>query len=105
MQQLQKAAKQLEQQLKQAGTLDSALQARLREAQKLLAEALTPELAEQLKKLEQASQKLSGEEARKALADLAQQQQRLRDQLEKSVEMLKRAALEGAMATLKDDAS
>jgi hypothetical protein len=104
MKQLQQAAKQLEQQLKQAGTLDSALQSRLREAQKLLSEALTPELAEQLKKLEQASQKLSGEEAQKALADLAQQQQRLREQLEKSVEMLKRAALEGSMATLKDDA-
>ncbi len=105
VQQLQRAAQQLEQQLRQAGALDSGLQARLREAQQLLNEALTPELAEQLKKLEQASQKLSAEDARKALADLAQQQQRLREQLEKSVEMLKRAALEGSMATLKDDAN
>jgi hypothetical protein len=104
MQQLQNAAKQLEQQLKQAGALDSGLQARLREAQKLLSEALTPELQEQLKKLEQASQKLSGEDARKALSDLADQQRRLREQLDKSVEMLKRAALEGQMSTLKDDA-
>ncbi len=105
VQQLQRAAQQLEQQLRQAGALDSGLQARLREAQKLLNEALTPELAEQLRKLEQASQKLSAEDARKALADLAQQQQRLREQLDKSVEMLKRAALEGSMATLKDDAN
>jgi seryl-tRNA synthetase len=38
------------------------------------------------------------------MADLAQQQQRLREQLEKSVEMLKRAALEGSMSTLSDEA-
>ena len=31
-------------------------------------------------------------------------QQRLREQLEKSAEMLKRAAIEGAMQTLKDEA-
>lgn len=104
MEQLQSAAEQLENQLKQAGALDSALQRQLEEAQKLLRDALTPELAEQLRKLEQASQQLSPEDARKAMADLAQQQQRLREQLEKSVEMLKRAALEGSMSTLTDEA-
>jgi hypothetical protein len=35
---------------------------------------------------------------------LAQQQKQMRDQLEKSAEMLKRAALEGAMQTLSDEA-
>lgn len=104
MQEMQQSARQLEEQLRQAGALDSALQGRLREVQKLLEEALTPELAEQLRKLEQASQQLSQEESRKALADLAEQQRRLREQLEKSVEMLKRAALEGAMTTLRDEA-
>jgi hypothetical protein len=104
MQQLQGAAKELEEQLRKAGALDSALQAQLQEAQRLLSEALTPELQAQLRKLEQASQKLSGEEARKALSDLADQQRKLREQLEKSVEMLKRAALEGSMETLKDEA-
>jgi hypothetical protein len=104
VQQLQEMAKQLEKQLKQTGALDSGLAARLQEAQKLLRDALTPELAEQLRKLEEASQKLSPEEARSAMANLAQQQQRLREQLEKSVEMLKRAALEGSMQTLKDEA-
>ena len=104
MQQLQNSAQQLEHQLKEAGALDSALQRQLEEAQKLLRDALTPELAEQLRKLEQASQQLSPEDARKAMADLAQQQQKLREQLEKSVEMLKRAALEGSMSTLTDEA-
>ena len=104
MQQLQQTAQQLEKQLKQTGALDSALSARLQEAQKLLRDALTPELAEKLRKLEESAQKLSAEDAQKALGDLAQQQQRLREQLEKSVEMLKRAALEGSMQTLKEEA-
>ena len=101
---LQQAAKTLERQLAQAGALDSGLAARLAEAQRMLQEALTPELQEQLEKLEQAAQGLQGEEARQALGDLAQQQQRLREQLERSAEMLKRAALEGAMQTLRDEA-
>jgi hypothetical protein len=104
MQQLRQSAEQLEKQLKQTGALDSALSQRLQEAQKLLRDALTPELAEKLRKLEESAQKLSAEDAQKALGDLSQQQQRLREQLEKSVEMLKRAALEGSMQTLKEEA-
>jgi hypothetical protein len=104
MQQLQENAKQIEKQLKQSGALDSALSARLQEAQKLLRDALTPELAEKLRKLEESAQKLSAEDAQRALGDLAQQQNKLREQLEKSVEMLKRAALEGSMQTLKEEA-
>jgi hypothetical protein len=104
MQQLQQNAQQIEKQLKQSNALDSALSARLQEAQKLLKDALTPELAEKLRKLEESAQKLSAEDAQKALGDLAQQQKGLREQLEKSVEMLKRAALEGSMQTLKEEA-
>jgi hypothetical protein len=104
MRNLQENAKQIEKQLKQSGALDSALSARLQEAQKLLRDALTPELAEKLRKLEESAQKLSAEDAQKALGDLAQQQNKLREQLEKSVEMLKRAALEGSMQTLKEEA-
>jgi len=58
----------------------------------------------QMQKLEQATQKLEGEQAQQALKDLEAMQQRLREQLEKSAEMLKRAAMEGAMQTLKDEA-
>jgi hypothetical protein len=104
MEQLQQTAQQLERQLAEAGALDSALQRQLEEAQKLLRDALTPELAEQLRKLEEASQNLSQGEAQQAMADLAQQQQRLREMLDKSVEILKRAALEGSMSTLTDEA-
>jgi cystathionine beta-lyase/cystathionine gamma-synthase len=42
MQQLQQNAQQIEKQLKQSNALDSALSARLQEAQKLLKDALTP---------------------------------------------------------------
>ena len=100
----QAAAKNVEQQLKQAGALDSGLQRQLAEVQKLLKDAMTPEMQAQLKKLEEASGKRDGGGTREAMGDLAQQQQRLREQLERSVEMLKRAALEGAMQTLKDEA-
>lgn len=101
---LKEAAARLEEQLKQAGALDSALSRQLQEAQDLLRDALTADLMEQMKKLENATRELSGDQARDALRNLAEMQKRLREQLEKSAEMLKRAALEGAMETLKDEA-
>ncbi|HEX6600846.1 MAG TPA: hypothetical protein VF034_16145 [Gemmatimonadaceae bacterium] len=101
---LRDATKQLEQQLRAAGALDSALQRQLAEAQALLRQALTPELLAQMQKLENASQQQDGQQARDALRDLAQMQQQLREQLERSAEMLERAAAEGAMQTLSDQA-
>ncbi|MBI2796911.1 MAG: hypothetical protein HYX65_09425 [Gemmatimonadetes bacterium] len=102
--QAQDAAKKLEQQLRQAGALDSSLQRQLADVQKLLKEAMTPELAAQLRKLEDAAGQRNQGETREAMGDLAQQQQRLKEQLERSAEMLKRAALEGSMQTLRDEA-
>lgn len=101
---LKEAAAKLEEQLRQAAALDTGLARQLREAQDLLRDALTPELMEQMRKLENATRELSGDEARDALKNLAEMQRRLREQLEKSAEMLKRAAMEGAMETLKDEA-
>jgi hypothetical protein len=101
---LQQTASALEQQLKQAGALDSSLARQLQQAQALLRDALTPELLAQMQKLENATQQLSREQSEQSLKDLQAMQQRLREQLEKSAEMLKRAALEGAMQTLKDEA-
>ncbi len=102
--QLKDAAAALQEQLKEAGALDSALSRQLREAQDLLRDALTPEMMEQMKKLESSTRELNSEQSRDALKNMAEQQKRLREQLEKSAEMLKRAALEGAMETLKDEA-
>ena len=105
VQELQRQAKALENKLREAGALDSGLQSRLQEAQRMLRDALTPQLAEQLRKIQEAAQNLDGDDTRQALGDLAAQQQQLREQLERSVEMLKRAALEGTMETLRDEAT
>jgi hypothetical protein len=102
--QLQHQAQQMERQLKQAGALDSGLASRLHEAQQLLRDALTPEMRDQLSRLDQSADSLRGGDTRQSLTDLAQQQQRLRDQLDRSLDVLKRAALEGAMQTLRDEA-
>ena len=104
VQALREAARQLEQALAEAGAMDSSLARQLRDAQDLMRQALTPELMEQMQRLEQAAQRLDGEDARQAMADLARMQQQLREQLEQSAEMLKRAAHEGAMRTLTDEA-
>ncbi|MBL8996768.1 MAG: hypothetical protein JNL44_05570 [Gemmatimonadetes bacterium] len=101
---LEEAAREMEDRLRKAGALDTALARQLQDAQRLLREAMTPEMAEALAKLEGSTQQLDGERTRQSLSDLAAQQQRLREALEKSAQMLKRAALEGSMETLKDEA-
>ena len=101
---LQQAAAQLEEKMRQAGALDSAIARQLQEAQQMLRDAMTPEMLAQMKKLEDATQNLKGDQAQQSLKDLQAMQQKLREQLEKSAEMLKRAAMEGAMETLKDEA-
>jgi hypothetical protein len=95
----------LERQLRQAGTLDSSLARQLADVQQLLRDALTPELARQLADVERAAAQQPGGGAMQAsLEQLAARQRALREQLEQSGEMLRRAALEGAMQTLRDDA-
>ncbi|MGH7648847.1 MAG: hypothetical protein ACREND_12070, partial [Gemmatimonadaceae bacterium] len=102
--QAQQTAQALEQQLRAAGVMDSALTQQLHDAQQMLRDALTPELQKQLDDVLKATQQLSPEQARRAMQNLAQAQQKLREQLERSAEMLKRAALEGSMQTLHDEA-
>src|SRR6185369_744731 len=104
VQKLRQSTQQLEQQLKAAGALDSSIARQLSEAQALLRQAMTPELMAQMQKLESASKDMDGDRSRDAMRDLAQMQQRLKEQLERSAEMLKRAAAEGAMQTLADEA-
>ena len=104
VQKLRQATQQLEQQLKAAGALDTSLARQLGEAQALLRQALTPELLAQMQKLASASTQMNAEQSRDAMRDLARMQQKMREQLERSAEMLKRAAHEGAMQTLGDEA-
>jgi hypothetical protein len=104
VQQAQRDAAALRDQLRAAGVLDSSLTQQLRDVQRLLQDALTPELQKQLSELMNATNKLSAEDTRRALANLARQQEQLREQLERSADMLKRAALEGSLQTLHDEA-
>ena len=101
---LEEAAREMEDRLRAAGALDTSLARQLQDAQRMLREAMTPEMSAALQRLEGASQELNADRTRQSLADLAEQQKRMRQQLEKSAEMLKRAALEGAMQTLGDQA-
>lgn len=101
---LEEAAREMEDRLRAAGALDTSLARQLQDAQRMLREAMTPEMQSALQRLEGATQELNADRTRQSLADLAEQQQRMREQLEKSAEMLKRAALEGAMQTLGDQA-
>ena len=102
---LRQNAKELESRLKNANALDTALASRMKDIQKLLRDAMTPEMQKQLEELNKNSERLSGTEAQKSMQQLGEQQKQMREQLEKSAEMLKRAALEGAMQTLRDDAT
>jgi hypothetical protein len=101
---LKQGARELEQRLGESGAMDKELQARFNELQKMLRDAMTPEMQQRLAELEQNAERLSGSEVRQSLEQLAAQQRQLREQLEKSAEMLKRAALEGSMETLRDEA-
>ncbi|HEX4600018.1 MAG TPA: hypothetical protein VH116_01395 [Gemmatimonadales bacterium] len=87
-----------------AGLNDTAFQARLREVQQQLARALTPELEQRLRELQEALARLDPEATRQALERLAQAEQDLRTELERSRELFRRAAVEGALASLAADA-
>lgn len=101
---LRAATQHLQEQLKAAGALDSSLARQLAEAQALLRQALTPAMMAQMQKLDNAARQMNGDQSRDALRDLAQMQQRMKEQLERTAEILKRAAHEGAMQTLGDQA-
>ncbi|MDH5315570.1 MAG: hypothetical protein OEW44_03760 [Gemmatimonadota bacterium] len=84
---------------------DSALARRLEEISAQLDKALSAELRERLAALQQALKDLDPEATREALQQLAGVQEALREALERSRELFKRAALEGELGTLADDAA
>ena len=87
-----------------AGLDDPAWMERLAEIRQQLERALTPELREQLAELQRALQALDPDQTREALARLAEAQQKLREALERSRELFRRAAVEGEMANLTAEA-
>jgi len=101
---LAESVEELSQAVEAAGLQDSAFLARLDEVRRLLERALTPELAERLRELQEALQRLDPDATREALERLAAAQRQLRDELERSRELFRRAALEGTLSTLAADA-
>lgn len=94
----------LQQSAEAAGLNDPVWQQRLREIQEQLERAITPELRDRLAELRQALKELDPERAHDAIEKLAEAQQALRDALERSRELFKRAAIEGDMANLTAEA-
>lgn len=99
------ATRALESRLSRAGALDDGLAARLAEVRSLLQRALTPELAARLRDAESAARDDAEEPLRRALSDVALEQRRAREQLERVVQMLRRAAIEGSLETLRAEAA
>lgn len=102
--QLQAQLEELRAAAEQAGGADSALAADLAEIRDLLERAMTPELREKLEAVREAAQRLDADRTREALRDLAQEQAKMRDTLERAKELFARAALETELETLADAA-
>jgi hypothetical protein len=83
-----------------AGLGDSAWERELSEIREQIDRALSPELRERLAALQQALKNLDADRAKDALERLAEAQKELRDALERSRELFRRAALEGDLANL-----
>jgi len=90
----------LRQSAEAAGVSDSAWQRELAEIRRQIDRALTPELRDRLNALQQALRDLDAERAKDALERLAEAQRELREALERSRELFRRAAAEGDLANL-----
>ncbi len=101
---LREELKQLSEAASNAGLTDPQWQAELKELQQLLDRAVTPEMEQRLAALREALQKLDPEALREALKRLAESGKDLREQLSRSRELFERAAIEGSMTTLAQDA-
>lgn len=99
-QRLKDALAQLEKSAEAAGVRDSAWQRQLAEIRQQLERALTPELRQKLEALQRALKDLNAEDTKQALEDLAERQRQLREALEQSKELFRRAAVEGDLANL-----
>jgi hypothetical protein len=101
---LQQQLEALQRAAEQAGASDPEWQRQLDDIRRQLDRALTPELRQKLEQLERALRDLDAERTREALQDLQAQQQQLREALERSRELFRRAAMEGDLANLQAEA-
>lgn len=94
----------LRQAAERSGQGDSALANQLAEIRDLLERAMTPELREAMAAVREAARNLDAERTRQALRDLAEEQAKMRQNLEQARELFERAALETELASLADAA-
>ncbi|UCG86446.1 MAG: hypothetical protein JSW71_21530 [Gemmatimonadota bacterium] len=87
-----------------AGITDPEFHRQLRDIEELLDQALTDELRSRLEALRNALERLDAEAAREALRRLAESADQLRQELQRGRELFGRAALEGTLTSLADDA-
>jgi hypothetical protein len=100
---LQQSLEALRRSAEAAGVNDSSWQRQLAEIRDQLERAISPELRERLAALQQALKDLDAERAKEALERLAEVQKELREALERSRELFRRAALEGDLANLSEE--
>ncbi len=100
---LEKSLEALRRGAEAAGVNDSSWQRQLAEIRDQLERALSPELREKLASLQQALKDLDAERTKAALEQLADAQKELREALERSRELFRRAALEGDLANLSEE--
>lgn len=98
--QLAQEVEKLRQAAMREGLADTALARQLGDIQRLLEQALTPELRAQLAALRDAVKELDADRTRTALQDLVKKQAELKDALEQARELFKRAAVETELANL-----
>ncbi|HET9064891.1 MAG TPA: hypothetical protein VFN22_03605 [Gemmatimonadales bacterium] len=94
----------LEQAAARAAPSDSTLTNDLREIRALLDRAMTPELREAMDRLQESVRTLDPDATRDALRDVAAEQAKMREALERARELFERAALETTLSTLAEEA-
>ena len=100
VEEVKSAIEALEKSAQAAGLADPEWQQRLEEIRQELDRALTPEMRDKLAELQKALKDLDPERTQDALKDLAKAQEAMREALERSKELFRRAALEGDLANL-----
>lgn len=104
MQKLRDRIEGLERAAEQAGLRDPEMQKRLAELKELYDELLSPEMKKQMEELQRALDQLDPEQVQKALEQLAAQQEELRQKLDQSLDLMRRAAAEQEMSKLAQQA-
>lgn len=104
LEELQRQVAELEQAAERQGVADTALANQLSEIRELLEKAMTPELREAMQRLQESLRELDADRTREALRDLAQEQAKMREAIDRARELFQRAALETELANLAQEA-